>query len=349
MLRVDVFRGDAAEAAAFCTSVWRAACAGRGFYPDWGEAYMRRQLTELPDPDRVLCLGAYAGERLVGFFAAEEMDFHTPCGATRGTMSSWLSVASDSGLRGVATRMQSAMWDWQAARGAAFMIGFVNAGLVRGKGRRFWTSRVPGATVYRRPGLWAAVLSPAAAARAQLSAAEAWGTRALAALRQPARRVPGTALRAYEPSDLTACRALFEAADDASFGYRWPQPRLAHQLAPRDGSRCLVLIEDGAVAGFVAVSRLDVIGRARLRCAVLDFLVVGAGARSRAVAFLRSCLSDLALDFDAALTLGPPVHDAAILWRAGMIPLPPSQAMIHLPVDPHAAPLPPGRLRVHWR
>ncbi|MDX0001598.1 hypothetical protein GOC35_10070 [Sinorhizobium meliloti] len=350
MLTVDVFRGDAAEAAAFTTDAWRAAYAGRGFHPEWSAEYIARQLMDLPDLDRVHCLGAYDRNRLIGFFAAEEMDFRTPAGVVRGTMSSWLSVAPDCGIPGVGTAMQKAMWDWQISRNTAFMIGFVNAGLVRGKGRSFWLSRVPEASIFRRPAIWAHILRPQVAAQAHPTRLEGFGVRVLSRLQRKPMLIRDVEIRDYRPEDINACRALFDQLEAVPFGYSWTPERLAHQLASRDGNRTFVLVGSGGVEGFAAVSRLNLTCRGTVRCAVLDFFSVRAAAQERAVNFLRTCLASLAPDFDAVLALGPPVHEATLLRRGGLLPMPPSQAMIFLPIDKDTLPpSPKSRILVHWR
>lgn len=351
MLSIATYRGDAAEAAAFSLTCWRASYEQRAYYPLWDEAHLAWQLFDVPDPQRIGRLGAYRDGRLVGFFAAEETIFRTPDGPRRGTMSSWLSVAPDEGGRGVGAAIRAAMWDWQRERGCDFMIGFVDTGTVRGKGRGFWTNQIPDASIHRRPLLWTHVLRPAAAASSEVSRTNAMGIRVLALIQRPARAATDFVVRDYDARDFPAARAIFDRLQTADFGYLWDDARLAHQLGRGAVARTLILDRGNGAEALFNVSNLTLIGRQPLRCAVVDFIGALETAEPLLPAFLRACLDRLRAEgtTDAALTLGPPVHDGTMLRRGGFLPLPPAQALIHLPVAPGARFSATGRLLVHWR
>lgn len=352
MISIESFRGDPGEAATFSIACWQASYAGRNLYPIWDESYMQWQLFQVPDPEVICRLGAYENGHLIGFFAAELTTFRTPDGPRLGTMSSWLSVTADRARSGIGGALRRAMWDWQRSRGADFMIGFVDHGTVRGKGRRFWTRQVDGAVVRSRPGLWCHVLDPHRASAAEISALEACSVRLLARLQRRVAPLREGVVREYAPSNWRACRAIFDRLESADFGYAWSNARLAHQLAGGAIVRTLVLDAGSGAEALFNCYPLTLVGRMPLRCAIVDFFGAAPGTEHRLPAFLRACLDWLRREgFDAALTLGPPVHGATTLLRGGFVPLPPAQqdALIFLPVAPGVS-FPPVRcLHLHWR
>jgi GNAT superfamily N-acetyltransferase len=348
LITIVEFRGDAAEAARFTESCWRRSYSGSSFYALWTEAYMRWQLFDVPAPERVRRLGAYVSDQLVGFFAAEEMDFTTRNGPRLGTMSSWLSVDPEHGRAGIGRALRRAMWAWQHDRGADFMIGFVNAGTVRGQGRRFWTREVLGAVILRRPALWGHILRPAAAAAAEFSRLEAAGVRLLAQVQRTRRAASLGQIRAYRDEDLAKCRALFAAGPD-DFAYAWNDARLAHQLRHSSMPRTLLLDRGSGVEALINYYTLDMVGRQPVRCAIVDFIRSRQG-QGECSGFVRHCLEVMASEgHDVALTLGPPAHPSIMLVAGGFLPLLPMQSPIFLPVTPGTT-FPGGRrLQIHWR
>jgi hypothetical protein len=66
------FEGDAEEASRFAVDCWRRSYAGISFYPIWSTDYMRWQLFDVPEPDRVHKLAAYDDGALVGLWAPSE-------------------------------------------------------------------------------------------------------------------------------------------------------------------------------------------------------------------------------------------------------------------------------------
>ncbi|CAN5465519.1 hypothetical protein BH10PSE12_BH10PSE12_15610 [soil metagenome] len=352
MLDVVEHRGDADEAADFAIACWRASYADKSYYPLWDRAHFAWQLFDVPEPRSICRLGAYLDGRLVGFLAAEAMTFRTPTGEVRGTMSSWLSVAPDQGGRGVGAALYRTMWDWQRAQGCAFMIGFVDTGTLRGKGRGFWTRQVPEATIHRKPMLWTHVINRRAAAAAEPSRLQALGIGLMAAVQRRARQSADFAVRDYAGADFANVRAIFDGLQArAAFGYLWDDARLRHQVSGGPITRTFVLDRGYGAEAFANFTALTLMGRQRLRTQVMDFAGAATGAEALLPAFLRACFDWLRSEDvgDAVLALGSPVHTSAMLRAGGMLPLPPAQAMIHLPVAPDARMPPVRHLLVHWR
>jgi hypothetical protein len=95
---------------------------------------------------------------------------------------------------------------------------------------------------------------------------------------------------------------------------------------------------------------LVLVGRAPLRCAVVDFIGVVEEAEDSLPLFISSCLAYLRTrPFDVALTLGPPVTPAPALFKGGFLPLPAAQSMIFLPVTTSSLRPSQRSLLVHWR
>jgi GNAT superfamily N-acetyltransferase len=351
MIKVCEYRGEAEEAARFSIHCWRTAYDKVTFYPVWTVNYMRWQLFEPPVPERIHLLGAYLKNRLVGFFAAEEMTFRMSAGSRLGTMSSWLSIDPAHAREGVGAALQRAMWEWQASRGAAFMIGYVAAPRMRQRGRTFWTARIPGASLHARPAFWGHIFDTAAVAAAEFSAWEALGARLLKYMQRPPIAEDSASVRNYSKDDLAACCAIFQAAEAAAeFGYIWDDARRAHQLSFPGLAHTLVLDRGQGVEAFVNYSTLELVGRAPVRCAIIDFVAHRPGSAEPFVAFVRACAGWLGQEgHDLALILGPPVHSGVTLLQAGFLPLPPMQSLIFLPVDPAARMPRARRMHLHWR
>jgi GNAT superfamily N-acetyltransferase len=352
MLELTDYRGDAEEAAAFAAHCWGASYAGKAYYPLWDADYMRHHLFDVAAGTQIGRIGAYLDGRLAGFLAAEVVRFRTAGGEMAGTMSSWLSVDPAEGGRGVGAALHRAMWDWQRARDCRFMIGFVDTGTLRGKGRGFWTRQVPDATVHRRPLLWTHVLDRHRAAAAEPLRIQAAAIPVLAAVQRSSRASREFIVRDYVDVDFPAVRTIFDAMQArADFGYIWSDARLRYQLANGPIARTLVLDRGGGAEAFASFSALTLMGRQALRCQVMDFAGATDTAEPLLPAFLRAAFHRLRAEDagDAVLALGPPVHPAATLWAGGMLPLPPAQAMIHLPVAADARMPPVSRLLIHWR
>lgn len=352
MLEVVEHRGDADEAADFAIACWRASYAGKSYYPLWDRAHFAWQLFDVPDPRAICRMGAYLDGRLVGFLAAEAMRFRTPAGEVRGTMSSWLSVAPDQSGRGVGAALHRAMWAWQREQGCAFMIGFVDTGTLRGKGRGFWTRQVPDATIHRKPLLWTHVIDRRAAGAAEPSRLQALGIGLMAAVQRRAQPSGHFAVRNYADADFADVRTIFDRLQArAEFGYLWDDARLRHQISGGPITRTLVLDRGHGAEAFANFTALTLMRRQPLRTQVMDFAGAGAAAESLLPAFLRACFDRLRSEDagDAVLALGSPVHAGAMLRAGGMLPLPPAQAMIHLPVAADARMPPVPHLLVHWR
>jgi GNAT superfamily N-acetyltransferase len=348
LITITEFRGDAAQAASFTESCWRRSYSGSSFYALWTEKYMRWQLFDVPAPERVRRLGAYHGDKLIGFLAAEEMDFTTLFGPSVGTMSSWLSVDPEYARDGVGRALRQGMWAWQLERGASFMIGFVNAGTVRGQGRAFWKREVPGSAILSRPSFWGHILRSKSASEAEFTWWESVGVRVLARLQRAHGDLLKEKVRAYLDADLAQCRAIFDS-DATDFGYAWNDARLAHQLGYTEVPRTLLFDRGGGAEALVNYYTLDMVGKTPVRCAVVDFIRIGHLSRRESSAFLRHCLNAMAAEgHDVALILGPPAHPASLLLAGGFLPLPPMQSPIFLPVVQTC--FPGGhRLRIHWR
>lgn len=287
---VTDFRGNAAQAAAFVSRCWDVQFPPNVTCSQWtGEDFDWQVFAQ---PENII-LGAYIGERLVGFIYGEPVDMLWKGRPVRAMFSSVLAVDPDMKGHGIAKALAKKIAARMQAAGLALSFGFAVPGS-GSLGPKFWQGsqgalRSKGIRPWIRPMDCQALIEAAGAPLERLAARLAAST----GLGGP----PGGSgenLRPYAPRDLQACHDLLMVAEaDADLRYDWTLERLALQLSYNDVPATWVY-DDGEVRGFVNFHPVHFRGRAPFSGGQINHLIAPPSNSGIAANLMRTALREIA-------------------------------------------------------
>jgi GNAT superfamily N-acetyltransferase len=349
VIEVRSFQGTADDLAEFTNRVWRGTYAGRMPTPIWSAQHFARDLMD-DESDRSLLLAAYDGTRLVGSHPARELTVRLHGEPQAATWGSFLSVDPDYRKAGVAFMLQAESVKRHRERDLRMSLGFAYVRSPHSAGPEFW--RLQGASLVAKIGTWVRPFDHAGVADFELFPRDARAARLLAHLQRKARAPHDmTGIRCYAPADLDDCVALLnDAGSTCDIAYVWRGIEAARQLAYASLSKTVVLDRDGAVAGLVNYTLLDVFGKTDARIARVDAVALGALDHHDGVRLLKAATVAMVADgAQVAVALrGSWTH-----WRelaaGGFVPMPTEFNFVALPMRDDVSVTGVRRLHVVWR